>query len=96
MRTTSIRPTRPALIRVAGMLGGAGHRNGPRAGPPLICRQFDAGAVTLLPWNDAAARTNWNSPDPAYDVKNLARDLSALLFSRTRRSLRGWRICVAR
>ena len=79
MRTTSIRPTRPALIRVAGLLAVLAIATTAEAGPPLICRQFDAGTAKLLPWNDAAAGTNWNSPDQAYDVKNLPRDLGALL-----------------
>jgi hypothetical protein len=79
MRTTSIRPTRSGLIRVAGLLAALAIATTAEAGPPLICRQFDAGTAKLLPWNDAAAGTNWNSPDQAYDVKNLPRDLGALL-----------------
>jgi hypothetical protein len=45
------------------------------AGPPLLCWPFDIGGARSLPFGGA----NWNSPDPAYDIQNLADDTLALL-----------------
>jgi hypothetical protein len=42
----------------------------------LICHQFTTGADPLLPW---APGKNWNSPDRAYDVRQLVDDTLALL-----------------
>jgi len=49
------------------------------AGPPLICHQFDAGNARLLPW--ASNGTNWNTPDPSYDITKLTADTLRLLSS---------------
>jgi hypothetical protein len=49
------------------------------AGPPLICHRFDAGNATLLPWASSTAATNWNAPDPSYDITKLTADTLRLL-----------------
>ncbi|MPY90210.1 MAG: hypothetical protein GEU99_20080 [Luteitalea sp.] len=46
------------------------------AGPPLICRQFDAGTASVLPWSTA---TDWKAPDRSYDVARLTADTLRLL-----------------
>jgi hypothetical protein len=47
-----------------------------QAGPPLVCHPFDTGGAKSLPW---AASSNWNSPDPSYDLKRLIPDTLSLL-----------------
>ncbi|HET9262371.1 MAG TPA: hypothetical protein VFO14_04960 [Vicinamibacterales bacterium] len=47
------------------------------AGPPLICHPFDPGTARLLPWD--TARSGWNTPDRAYDIKSLTADTVRLL-----------------
>ena len=48
------------------------------AGPPLICHPFvTATDAKLLPW--VPTTKNWNSPDRAYRVENLAADTLRLL-----------------
>lgn len=51
-----------------------------KAGPPLICHAYSIGDAKSLPWGNTA---EWDSPDPAYDVKNLARDTLAVLNPKT-------------
>jgi len=46
------------------------------AGPPLICHPFDAGSSPLLAWGHG---DGWNTPDRAYDVKQLTADTLRLL-----------------
>jgi hypothetical protein len=46
------------------------------AGPPLICHPFETGPVRLLPWANAPG---WNTPDTAYDVRNVTADTLRLL-----------------
>jgi hypothetical protein len=46
------------------------------AGPPLICHPYDIGGAKSLPWNSG---TNWDNPDPSYNLKNLASDTVAIL-----------------
>ena len=46
------------------------------AGPPLICFPFETEAGKLLPWGKGQG---WNTPDRAYDIKELAGDTVALL-----------------
>lgn len=46
------------------------------AGPPLICHPYNIGDSKSLPWN---AGSDWNNPDPSYNVKNLSADTLALL-----------------
>jgi hypothetical protein len=50
------------------------------AGPPLICHPFQTTGSELLPWG---AGTNWNNPDPRYDVRRLRADLLGLLTPET-------------
>lgn len=50
------------------------------AGPPLICFPFDIGAEAPLPW---AGGTNWNAPDPRYDVRRLTGDTIRALGAKT-------------
>jgi len=47
-----------------------------QAGPPLICHPYNIGSAKSLPWGSG---NNWDNPDPAYNVKNLANDTLALL-----------------
>ena len=47
-----------------------------QAGPPLICHPYNIGAAKSLPWGSGS---NWDNPDPAYNVKNLANDTLAIL-----------------
>jgi hypothetical protein len=47
-----------------------------QAGPPLICHPYNIGAAKSLPWGSGS---NWDNPDPAYNVKNLAADTLAIL-----------------
>jgi hypothetical protein len=47
-----------------------------QAGPPLVCHAFDTGGAKSLPW---ATSANWNSTDPAYDLKRLIPDTLSLL-----------------
>jgi hypothetical protein len=47
------------------------------AGPPLICHAFETGSAALLPWTNNT--TNWNAPDPSYDVRRLTTDTMRLL-----------------
>jgi hypothetical protein len=51
------------------------------AGPPLICHPFETGGAALLPWTPNA--TQWNAPDPAYDVSHLTTDTLRLLTPET-------------
>ena len=46
------------------------------AGPPLICHPYNIGGAKSLPWNGG---TNWDNPDPSYNLKNLANDTVAIL-----------------
>jgi len=46
------------------------------AGPPLICHPFQIDGAKSLPW---AAGTDFNSPDPNYDVSKLPHDTLELL-----------------
>jgi hypothetical protein len=46
------------------------------AGPPLICRPFDAGNAPTLAWN---AGSGWRTPDPSYDLQRLTSDVLRLL-----------------
>ena len=46
------------------------------AGPPLICHPFQTSGSELLPWGPG---TNWNNPDPKYNVQRLRADLLRLL-----------------
>jgi hypothetical protein len=48
------------------------------AGPPFICHAFDLSGHQSLPWGSATA-TNWNNPDPAYDIARLEADVTRLL-----------------
>ena len=50
------------------------------AGPPLICQPFEIGAAKSLPWGGGR---DWNSPDAAYNVKQLVPDTLALLVGET-------------
>lgn len=48
------------------------------AGPPLLCQPFEPGSgAALLPWGDS--RVGWNTPDAAYDRRNLVGDTLRLL-----------------
>src|SRR5262245_28341381 len=47
------------------------------AGPPLICHPFETGSASLLPWTKTT--TNWNAPDPSYDIRRLTTDTMRLL-----------------
>ena len=47
------------------------------AGPPFICHAFDLSGHQSLPWGSTA--TNWNNPDPSYDVAKLEADVTKLL-----------------
>jgi hypothetical protein len=47
------------------------------AGPPLICHPFETGSAALLPWTKNT--TNWNAPDPSYDISRLTTDTMRLL-----------------
>jgi hypothetical protein len=47
------------------------------AGPPLICHPFETGSAALLPWSKNT--TNWNAPDPSYDIRRLTTDTMRLL-----------------
>jgi hypothetical protein len=47
-----------------------------QAGPPLICHPYNIGGAKSLPWGSG---NNWDNPDPAYNIKNLANDTLALL-----------------
>ncbi len=47
-----------------------------QAGPPLVCHAFNTGGAKSLPW---AVSSNWNSPDPTYDLKRLIPDTLSLL-----------------
>jgi hypothetical protein len=49
------------------------------AGPPLICHPFETGSASLLPWSKNT--TNWNAPDPSYDIRRLTADTMRLLTS---------------
>ena len=51
-----------------------------QAGPPLICHPYSIGDAKSLPWGRG---TNWDNPDPSYNVKNLPSDTVALLGSQT-------------
>lgn len=46
------------------------------AGPPLICRAFDAGSAPMLPWGQGQG---WDTPSRSYDVSRLTADTVALL-----------------
>jgi len=50
------------------------------AGPPLICRPFDIGTASSLPWNTGP---NWNGAVHSYDVSRLNADALALLSETT-------------
>jgi hypothetical protein len=47
------------------------------AGPPFICHAFELSGNASLPW--AASAKGWNTPDPAYDLRNLTTDVTKLL-----------------
>ncbi len=49
------------------------------AGPPLICHPFETGSAALLPWTKNT--TDWNAPDPSYDLSRLTTDTMRLLTS---------------
>jgi len=51
-----------------------------QAGPPLICHPYSIGDAKSLPWGTG---TNWDNPDPSYNVKNLPGDTLALLAPQT-------------
>lgn len=51
-----------------------------QAGPPLICHPFHIGGAKSLPWGNGS---NWDNPDPSYNLKNLASDTLAVLDSNT-------------
>jgi hypothetical protein len=71
-------PRRPRRTRIAiAVLAMVGAAAMAEAGPPLICRQFEAGNAQLLPW--APNGRSWNTPDPAYDVSRLTADTLRLL-----------------
>ena len=46
------------------------------AGPPLICHPYNIGGAKSLPWNGG---TNWDNPDPSYNLQNLGSDTVAIL-----------------
>jgi hypothetical protein len=46
------------------------------AGPPLLCRPFDIGSATSLPWD---GRTGWSQGRPDYPLQRLVADTEALL-----------------
>ena len=48
-----------------------------QAGPPLICHPYNIGGAQSLPWSVSGA--TWNSPDPGYNLRNLAADTLAIL-----------------
>ena len=47
------------------------------AGPPLLCRPFDTGGATSLPWGKG-----WNAPDRSYDTARVQADTLRLLDAR--------------
>jgi len=51
-----------------------------QAGPPLICHPYNIGDAKSLPWSSGS---NWDNPDPAYNLKNLAVDTLAFLDQTT-------------
>jgi hypothetical protein len=73
--TASIRRSATGTIVALGVLLVAAAAE---AGPPLICRPFDAGTnAQLLPW--ASRGQQWNTPDPSYDIQRLTADTMRLL-----------------
>ena len=46
------------------------------AGPPLICFPFEVESGKLIAWGSGPG---WNTPDRAYDIKNVIADTSATL-----------------
>jgi hypothetical protein len=50
------------------------------AGPPLICRPFDIGTASSLPWNTGP---NWKGTIATYDVSHVTADTLALLTDTT-------------
>jgi hypothetical protein len=52
-----------------------------QAGPPLICHQFNIGDAKSLPWGQNAS--NWDNPDPKYNVQQLSADTLKLLDDST-------------
>src|SRR5258708_13036970 len=46
------------------------------AGPPLICHPYNIGGAKSLPWSSGS---NWDNPDPSYNLKNLASETVAIL-----------------
>lgn len=50
------------------------------AGPPLICRPFDIGTASSLPWNTGP---NWKGTVTSYDVSHVTTDTVALLTDAT-------------
>jgi hypothetical protein len=50
------------------------------AGPPLICRSFDIGTASSLPWN---VGPNWKGAVDSYDRSRLTTDTLALLTDTT-------------
>lgn len=51
-----------------------------QAGPPLICHPYNIGGAKSLPWSSGS---NWDNPDPSYNLKNLANDTLAILDQST-------------
>ena len=47
-----------------------------KAGPPLICHPYNIGDAKSLPW---ATGSDWNAPDPAYNIQHLVDDTLAIL-----------------
>jgi hypothetical protein len=46
------------------------------AGPPLICHPYNISGAKSLPWSTGS---EWNAPDPTYNIQNLASDTLAIL-----------------
>lgn len=65
-----------ALRFLGAVVLGMGLAGSAEAGPPLICRPFDSGTASVLPWGTGPG---WNTPDPAYDVGRLTSDTLRLL-----------------
>ena len=52
-----------------------------QAGPPLICHPFAIGDAQSLPWGQN--ESNWDNPDPDYNVRQLSADTLRLLNDST-------------
>lgn len=70
---------RPSTVTIL-VLAALSFTSRAEAGPPLICHPFEIGAARSLPWGGGP---EWNSPDAAYDTKQLVGDTLALLGAGT-------------